>query len=220
MTDGPPKTEIASLAVPGEGDKLIAPSAERNLAPICDLLAQVAPDEGRALEIASGTGQHVAAFAARFPGLHWQPTEPDAQRRASIDAYAAESGCDNIAPARALDACAPGWGAEMQGQALIVVVNLLHLVPMASVEVLIREAAEALDPGGRFVIYGPFMRAGELTSAGDEAFHASLTAQDPRIGYKDDFDVIDLLHGAGLSLVEAVEMPANNLALIAEKPTF
>jgi len=32
--------------------------------------------------------------------------------------------------------------------------------------------------------------------------------------------VIDLLHSAGLELVEVVEMPANNLALIAEKPAF
>lgn len=212
--------DTASIANKGEGDKLIAPSAARNCDAICDLLAHVAPTEGRALEIASGTGQHVAAFAARFPGLRWQPSEPDAARRASIDAHAAESGCANIAPALALDACKPGWGAELQGQALIVVINLLHLIPMDWAEVLIAEAARALSPGGRFVIYGPFMRAGELTSDGDAAFHASLTAQDPRIGYKDDFDVIDLLHSAGLELAEAVEMPANNLALIAERPAF
>ncbi|TDK43860.1 DUF938 domain-containing protein [Antarcticimicrobium luteum] len=220
MTDDARKTEIASHAVPGEGDKLIAPSAERNLAPICDLLAHVAPTSGKALEIASGTGQHVAAFAARFPDLHWQPSEPDAARRASIDAYAAESGCPNIAPALALDAARPGWGAELSGQNLITLCNLLHLIPMERVEVLIAEAARALAPGGRLVIYGPFMRAGELTSEGDAAFHASLTAQDPRIGYKDDFDVIDLMQEAGLELAEVVEMPANNLALIAQKPAF
>jgi len=212
--------DTASIANKGGGGKLIAPSAARNCDAICDLLADVAPTEGRALEIASGTGQHVAAFAARLPGLHWQPTEPDAARRASIDAHAGESGCANIAPALDLDACTPGWGARMQGQALIVVINLLHLIPMDWAEVLIAEAARALSPGGRFVIYGPFMRAGELTSPGDAAFHAGLTAQDPRIGYKDDFDVIDLLHSAGLELVEVVEMPANNLALIAEKPAF
>ncbi len=162
----------------------------------------------------------MAAFAARFPGLHWQPSDPDPARRASIDAYAAESGGGNIAPAIDLDASRPGWGAELSGQTLITLCNLLHLIPMDWVEVLIAEAAQALAPGGRLVIYGPFMRAGELTSAGDEAFHASLTAQDPRIGYKDDFDVIDLLQAAGLEMVEVVEMPANNLALVAQKPAF
>lgn len=215
-----PHPPIASHAVPGEGAKLIAPSAERNLGPICDLLDHVAPKAGRALEIASGTGQHVAAFAARLPGLHWQPTEPDPARRASIDAYAAETGRDNIAPALELDAAQPGWGDRLGGQSLIVLINLLHLIPMTAVETLIKEAARALDPGGRLVIYGPFMRAGELTSPGDEAFHASLTAQDPATGYKDDFDVIDLILGAGLEMAEVIEMPANNLALVAEKPAF
>lgn len=212
--------DTASIANKGEGDKLVAPSAARNCDAICDLLAHVAPKEGRALEIASGTGQHVAAFAARFPGLHWQPSDPDASRRASIDAYATESGCSNIAAAIDLDASRPGWGAELSEQDLIVLCNLLHLIPMDWVKVLIAEAAQALAPGGRLVIYGPFMRAGELTSEGDEAFHTSLTAQDPRIGYKDDFDVIDLIQGAGLELAEVVEMPANNLALIAEKSAF
>ncbi|MGD9863387.1 MAG: DUF938 domain-containing protein [Pseudodonghicola sp.] len=212
--------DTASIADKGEGDKLVAPSATRNCDAICDLLAQVAPQQGRALEIASGTGQHVVAFAARFPGLHWQPSDPEPSRRASIDAYAADSGCGNIAPALDLDATRPGWGAELRGQDLIVLCNLLHLIPMDWVEALIGEAAQALAPGGRILLYGPFMRAGELTSPGDEAFHASLTAQDPRIGYKDDFDVMDLLQDVGLEMVEVIEMPANNLALVAEKPAF
>jgi len=217
MTDRP-KTEIASLAIPGEGDKLIAPSASRNLDAICDLLAHVAPRQGRALELASGTGQHVIAFASRLPGLHWQPTEIAAERRASISAYMADAAPDNISPVIDLDAAVAGWGTLQSGQALIVVINLLHLVSLPKVETLIREAAAALTPGGRFVIYGPFMRAGELTSDGDKSFHAGLTAQDPQTGYKDDFDMMDLLQDAGLDMVEVIEMPANNLALVAEKP--
>lgn len=212
------KQEPHSLALPAEGDKLFAPSAERNTGPLCDLLDQVAPSEGRALEIASGTGQHVVAFAARLPGLTWQPTEPDAARRASIAAYVTESGLANIAPPIALDATAPGWGAAHAGQALIFLANLLHLIPMPRAETLIAEAARALAPKGRLVIYGPFMRAGELTSEGDRRFHAALAAEDPSIGYKDDFDVMDLMQGSGLDMVQVIEMPANNLALVAEKP--
>ena len=212
--------DTASIATSGEGGKLIAPSASRNLDPICDLLAEVAPASGRALEIASGTGQHVVAFAARFPDLHWQPTEPEAARRASIDAYAADSGCSNIAPAIDLDAAEPGWSATHGGQDLVFLSNLLHLIPMDWAEVVVAEAAGALAPGGRLVIYGPFMRGGELTSEGDERFHASLIAQDARIGYKDDFDIIDLMQDAGLEMRQVIEMPANNLALVAERPAI
>lgn len=212
--------DTASIATPGRGSRLSAPSADRNRAPLCDLLARVAPLKGRALELASGTGQHVIAFAAGLPGLHWQPTEPDPARRASIDAYRADAGLDNLASALELDATAPGWGADLAGQNLIVLINLLHLISMPEAEILIDQAARALTPGGRFVVYGPFMRNGKLTSEGDAAFHASLTAADPNIGYKDSSAIVNRAAAAGLSLVEIVEMPANNLALVLEKTTI
>ena len=214
-TPAPPATH--SIAHKAEGARLFAPSAARNVEVICNLLATVAPATGSALELASGTGQHVTRFAARLPGLNWQPSEIDPARRASIDAHAADGGLSNIAPALALNATAPGWGARHTGQDLIVLANLLHLITQADTQTLILEAASALAPRGRLVIYGPFMRGGELTSEGDTAFHASLSAGDSLIGYKDDFDVMDLLQAAGLGMVEVVEMPANNLALVAEK---
>ena len=207
----------ASVAAPQDG-KLFAPAAARNAEVLCDLLAEVAPEQGKALELASGTGQHAVAYAARLPGLCWQPTEVDEIRRASIQAYAAESGLSNISPPLPLDATAPGWSADHPGQDLIVLVNLLHLISESEARTLIREAAAALAPGGRFVIYGPFMRGGELTSDGDRNFHAALSGHDPAIGYKDDFDTITWLQAAGLELVQAVEMPANNLALVTGKP--
>ncbi len=214
----PPKLPpTASLAHQGEGARLIAPSAERNVGPICDLLDAVAPRDGTALELASGTGQHVARYAARLPGLHWQPSELAPDRRASIDAHAADSGLDNIAPAIALDAAVPGWGQQHGGKALVVLSNLLHLISDDDVRTVISEAAKALANGGLLVIYGPFMRGGELISDGDVGFHASLTAANPKIGYKDDFDVMDLMQGAGLEMVDVVEMPANNLGLVAKK---
>ena len=208
--------DTASVALP-DGGKLFAPSAARNLQPLCDLLAQVAPTQGKALEIASGTGQHVVGYAARLPGLIWQPTEVDALRHASINAHVADTKLRNVLPARVLDATAPGWGGEMAGQDLIVLSNLLHLISKDEVRSLITEAAKALAQGGRLVIYGPFLRSDALTSDSDATFHASLIAHDPETGYKDDFDTMDCLQEAGLDMVDMIEMPANNLALIAER---
>lgn len=206
----------ASVATP-QGGKLFAPASARNAEAIGELLKSVAPAKGRALELASGTGQHVVAHAARLPGLIWQPTEVDPARRDSIHAYMQEAHLENILPPITLDATSPGWAAQQGGQDLIVLVNLLHLISKAEAKCLISETALALVPGGRFVIYGPFRRAGALTSEGDKTFDASLRAHDPETGYKDDADVINWLHDAGLELRQAVEMPANNLALVVEK---
>lgn len=211
----PPST--ASVATPLEGNKLFAPASARNQDPLVDLLGQFAPRSGRALELASGTGQHVVAFAAALPDLHWHPTDLDPARLASIDAYTQESGLGNIAPARQLNAGTRGWGAPLAPINLVVLVNLLHLISQSETEALISETSRSLAPGGRFVLYGPFMRAGELTSDGDRAFQASLLAQDPEIGYKDDFDTLDMLLDVGLASIAIIEMPANNLALISEK---
>jgi SAM-dependent methyltransferase len=209
----PPET--ASLAHAAAGARLVSPSAARNAAAITDALAAVAPKAGLALELASGTGQHVAAFARAMPGLTWRPTEVDPEREASIGVYVADAALANLLPPLRLDATAPGWGADHGGQALIVLVNLLHLIGARETQALIAEAASALAPGGRFAIYGPFLRDGETTSPGDAQFHASLRTQDPATGYKDVAAVCRQLEEAGLTPPRILAMPANNLMLVA-----
>lgn len=210
----------ASFAEPGQGALLYAPSASRNVGPLCDLLKDVAPRHGQALELASGTGQHVVAFARALPLLYWQPSDIAPDRRASIDAHAAKAALTNIAPALDLDATIQGWSAQHPDQSLIVVINLLHLISTQEAATLLDEAASALTASGRMVIYGPFMRAGKLTSQGDRDFHAALTAQDPEIGYKNDLDTLDMLQASGLETTDVIEMPANNLALVFQKPSL
>ena len=61
-----------------------APAALRNTTPLITALAKQLPPGGTVLEIASGTGQHAAAFASAFPHLSWQPSDVDADQRNSI----------------------------------------------------------------------------------------------------------------------------------------
>lgn len=191
-----------------------APSAERNLSPILDVLARIAPARGRALELASGTGQHVAAFAAALPGLDWQPSDGNTEALASIRAWVAASGLPNLAPPVVLDAGRPGWDRDHSGQDFVFVSNLLHLISATEAEAAVTGMVRALAPGGRAAIYGPFRRDGQLTSPGDEAFDARLRAQDPAIGYKCVTDVTLWAGAAGGRVAETVEMPANNLVLL------
>lgn len=206
----------ASVATEGQDGRLVAPAATRNAEALCDLLAQWAPKAGRALEIASGTGQHVSAFAQCLPNLIWQPTEVEVERITSIKAYAAD--LPNVVDAVALDATAQGWHTEFAGQDLIVLINLVHLISWPETQMLVTETAQALAPKGRFILYGPFKRSGQLTSDGDQRFHDALVQQDAEIGYKNDEDIAALMRAQNLTVVGMVEMPANNLAFIAEKP--
>ena len=71
------------------------PAAERNKAPILEQLIALLPERGTVLEIASGTGQHVVAFAARLPALYWQPSDMesvmyDIENGMSVDDAAAK----------------------------------------------------------------------------------------------------------------------------------
>src|SRR5699024_11160104 len=99
-----------------------------------------------------------ARAAARWP---LRPGVARSARRASIDALACAAGLGSVAPALELDAVVAGWGDIHAGQALILVVNLLRLVSWPEAEVLLAESARALRPGGRMMIYGPFLRDGE-----------------------------------------------------------
>ena len=55
-----------------------SPASERNRQPILEVLQRVLPATGQALEIASGTGQHVAWVASHIPRWIWQPSDREA----------------------------------------------------------------------------------------------------------------------------------------------
>jgi hypothetical protein len=69
-----------------------APAAARNRQPILEVLQPRLPATGLVLEIASGTGEHVVHYAAARPLLTFQPSDPDADARASIDDWARHPG--------------------------------------------------------------------------------------------------------------------------------
>ncbi len=209
---------LPEAAEHGQDARMFAPYAERNKDPILDVLSEVFAQSAQVLEIASGTGQHSVYFAKNKPDWIWQPSEIDPQRINSINAYQAQAELKNLQPAMKLDISEPSWSENVHKYDGIFLSNLLHLVPQNTVHSCIRGAAEALNPKGILALYGPFMRGGELTSKGDENFHATLQAQDPNIGYKDDFDTIDLIEECWLEMMHVIEMPANNLFLIARKP--
>ena len=197
--------------------KLYSDSAARNAPVILEVLSQYLPDKGKVLEIASGTGQHCAFFAKTFCNLEWQPSDIDPKRLDSIKAYITETNQANINMPISLDATAENWAKKINTYNVIIAINIFHLISNKEMKSLIRESSLALQTSSYFVIYGPFMRGGELTSDQDIKFHTSLVECDPDIGYKDDFDLLDEIEANNLSPEAIIEMPSNNLMFIAKK---
>ena len=197
--------------------QLHSPAAERNAGDIVRVVCGYAPKNGNALEIASGTGQHIVELAAVFPGLVWQPSDIDETRLNSITSRSLAKQLPNLLPPLRLDVTDKGWSAFCPNLDFILLVNLLHLVSEAEVKAIISGISQSLAEDGRCVIYGPFMRNGVLSSSGDQAFHQSLTEADPDIGYKDDVWMLDLFRQQSLKIIKILEMPTNNLAFVAEK---
>jgi SAM-dependent methyltransferase len=197
-------------------DRRVAPAAARNRDAILDVLARALPKTGIVLEIASGTGQHAVHFAAALPAITWLPSDPDAASRASIDAWRKHTPLANLNAPVALDVCISPWPVP-DSLAAIVCINMIHIAPWAAAEALFRGAGERLTNEGVLFLYGPYKRGGAHTAPTNEAFDSQLRATNADWGVRNMEDVVELARQSGLSMEEAVPMPANNFSLIFKR---
>ena len=191
-----------------------SPAAERNKGPILDVLCQVLPKCGNALEIASGTGQHVAWFAAGLPRWTWQPTDAQPAALASIAAWAEQQGLHNVRPPCLLDVMSPNWLPESARFDLVYCANMLHIAPWATCAALMRGSALHLTESGCLTTYGPYLEGGIATSPGNLLFDKSLQEQNPAWGIRRREDIEREAGQAGLCLSQRHVLPANNLLLV------
>jgi hypothetical protein len=166
----------------------------------------------------------VVDFARHAPGITWWPSDLNAQHLKSIAAWRAHTGLANIRPPLRIDLSDPAWYSRMQGGSgpgkllAVFCANVVHIAPWRVAEGLFAGAGRALRDGGRLFLYGPFKRDGKHTAISNAVFDSSLRDKDPEWGVRDIADLERLAASAGLVLREIVEMPANNLVLVFERP--
>jgi cyclopropane fatty-acyl-phospholipid synthase-like methyltransferase len=192
-------------------DKPFSEACEQNRAPIETVLAQyLTANGGTLLEIGSGTGQHAAAFAPRFPAWTWQASDLPANLP-GIRLWLEEAAYPNLPPPLALDVTASWPNRHFD---VVFSANTAHIMSTDEVEAMFRGLPLILAGGGLFLLYGPFNYGGRYTSASNARFDDWLRQRDPRSGVK-DFETLDALaRAAGLTLVRDHEMPANNRTLV------
>lgn len=199
-----------------------SPAAERNRQPILQMLQQLLPARGQALEIASGTGQHAAYFGSGLPHWTWQPSDAVSDAFGSIASWCAQAGATNVAEPLVLDVLAPRWpsvGAEFTRPFdAIFCANMLHIAPWATCAALMGGASRYLAPEGRLITYGPYFEHGAPASAGNLNFDKSLRDRNPQWGIRWLQDVVHQAALAGLQFNRREPMPANNLLLVFQQP--
>lgn len=192
-------------------------AAVRNGAAIFSCIAAYVPASGVALELASGTGQHIAALALRHKGVQWQPSDVTPKRMPSINAWRKHVAADNLLAPIVLDASGDWHGDVPQTPGLVFVANLFHVIPEQAALEVMRGVGQALANGGHFFIYGPFKMGGEFRGEGDARFDASLKGKHLDVGIKDLEWMKSELLSVGLEFCNLHEMPANNLVLVVRK---
>ena len=192
-----------------------APATARNSAAIIDVLRDWLPPAGSVLEIASGSGEHVLAFARAFPDLNWQPSDADDAALASIAAWRGEAGLANIAPPLCVDVVQGDWPV---GQAdAVIAINLVHISPWAAALGLLDGAARLLAHGAPLILYGPWIERGVATAPSNMAFDADLRQRNPDWGLREVERFGDEAARRGFALAERRAMPANNLMLLLRR---
>lgn len=183
-------------------------SCERNQQPILEQLTRLLKDSLHVLEIGSGTGQHAVFFAQQLPHLLWYSSDTKSNH-ASIKAWMEEFPSSNlVGPIEYLVGQHP-WPTHPIDS--IFTANTTHIMQVDEAQLMMEIVAQKLPEGGLFCQYGPFNIDGQYTSASNRDFDQHLKDQ----GCGGIRDIAELCEwGQGLSLIEKIQMPANNFLLV------
>ena len=190
--------------------KQFSPASARNREPILAALRPLLADCRSVLEIGSGTGQHAVHFGAALPDLTWQTSDLPANHE-GIRAWLDEAALPNVLAPLALDAGSDDWPPGPFDA--VYTANTCHIMSWPEVQRMFQGAGRVLAPGGMLCIYGPFNFDGRFTSASNAQFDASLRAQAPHMGLRNQEDVDALARAQQLTPVADLPLPANNKLL-------
>ena len=194
---------------PGLDPRLDFPSARRNRDPINEVLRRYFSDLNSVLEIASGSGQHMAYFAKTYPHIVFQPSDPDRDHRASIAAWT--DGLENVNAPLDLDTT-KNW--QIASVDAFICVNMIHIAPWSACEGLLSKAGRHLASNGILYLYGPYKDGGRHTAQSNAKFDADLRHRNAEWGIRDLDDITATALAHGLTPDATVQMPANNLSVI------
>jgi len=194
--------------------KPFSQSCENNKQPILKILSHAFAKQKYVLEIGSGTGQHAVYFAKNLPFLTWQTSDLLINHK-GINQWIDDFPALNIKRPLSIDLAKP-QSLNKNIDAMFSA-NTLHIINWSLVQNFFSLVEKFLAKNGILCIYGPFNYKGKYTSESNAKFDIWLKARDEHSGIRDFEAIVQLGIKAGLTLIDDVEMPANNRILIFQK---
>ncbi|XP_068434644.1 methyltransferase-like 26 B [Clinocottus analis] len=203
---------------------LLSLQAERNWESLClmleDVLEDQSPRQLLALELGSGTGQHVIRFAQKLPFVTWQPSDIKKESLDSIKEYIAATHEKNVLQPVHLDA-SESWekwaGLSCNSCDIIVAINLLQYSSFKTAQGVFTGAGQILRQNGLLITYAVYAINGTITPSCNEHLDAELRQMNPEWGLP-DIDVLrQLAYGNGMRMERMIEMEEYYKCLIFRK---
>ena len=200
--------------MPGMTDKPFSEYAERNGAPILDVLRNEFANSTKVLEIGSGTGQHAARIAKALPFLQWQTSDLD-ENHDGIRAWVNDSGLANLLPPLSLNVLTSDLPAASCDA--VFSANTAHIMSIEAVQKMFEIVGKALTDRGVFCLYGPFRQDGDFDTPSNAAFHKTLRSRDPAMGIRHLESLDDYARDHNMTRSRLYTMPANNCIAVWHK---
>lgn len=195
-------------------EKPCAEYAERNAAPILEVLQHEFRNCENVLEIGSGTGQHAVRFASELDHLHWQTSDLE-ENHPGIRAWVDDSNLANVAAPLALDVTT--HDVPEASYDAVFSSNTAHIMSFDAVVRMFAVVGKALRPNGVFCLYGPFRMSAAFNTDSNATFDANLRSRDPAMGIRDLEALDGLAAEHELARVGLYAVPSNNLVAVWRK---
>ena len=193
-------------------------ACEKNKGPILEVLLNVIlSSDRRALEIGSGSGQHVEYFAPFFPQIEWFPTEIP-KNFLRLTQWYDQTNISNIQKPTRLDIAKDDFP-KLKFD-VVYTSNTLHVMHWKECKVFFKLLGNRLREGSRAIFYGPFKYEGQFTSDNNALLDESLKRDDPLMGIRSFEDVQNNMIKNGFELLEDFDMPDHNQMLVFQRLKF
>ena len=149
------------------------------------------------------------------PDIMWQPSDPNAESRASQNDWAQDCG-GRMLSSLEVDTTQQEWPDRLSDIDVIYCANMIHIAPWEAALGLVNGASKLLKAGSRFILYGPFLEGGE-TAPSNLQFDVSLKSRNPSWGVRNLEDVKHIFSEAGFTHSARIVMPKENRTLIFTK---